>query len=242
MEKTQMSQATQQTCPDAAEVVDRAILTRRSVRAFLDTPVPRTMVEEILAVASRAPSGTNTQPWRVYVLSGEAKAKLCADVLAAYDDPERDSKYLEEYPYYPREWVNPYLDRRRKVGWDLYGLLQISREDKARMREQHARNFRFFDAPVGMIFTMDRIMEQGSWLDYGMFLQSIMIAARARGLDTCPQAAFTQFHKVIADHLRLTGDEMVVCGMSLGYADPAAIENKLSTEREPVSGFARFLS
>lgn len=237
-----MSQATQQTCPDAAEVVDRAILTRRSVRAFLDTPVPRTMVEEILAVASRAPSGTNTQPWRVYVLSGEAKAKLCADVLAAYDDPERDSKYLEEYPYYPREWVNPYLDRRRKVGWDLYGLLQISREDKARMREQHARNFRFFDAPVGMIFTMDRIMEQGSWLDYGMFLQSIMIAARARGLDTCPQAAFTQFHKVIADHLRLTGDEMVVCGMSLGYADPAAIENKLSTEREPVSGFARFLS
>ncbi|KWR92194.1 nitroreductase [Cupriavidus sp. IDO] len=237
-----MSQATQQACPDAAEVVDRAILTRRSVRAFLDTPVPRTMVEEILAVASRAPSGTNTQPWRVYVLSGEAKAKLCADVLAAYDDPERDSKYLEEYPYYPREWVNPYLERRRKVGWDLYGLLQISREDKARMREQHARNFRFFDAPVGMIFTIDRIMEQGSWLDYGMFLQSIMIAARARGLDTCPQAAFTQFHKVIADHLRLTGDEMVVCGMSLGYADPAAIENKLSTEREPVSGFARFLS
>lgn len=225
-----------------ADVVDRAIQTRRSVRAFLDTPVPREVVEEILAVASRAPSGTNTQPWRVYVLSGEAKAKLCADVLAAYEDPERDSKYREEYPYYPREWVRPYIDRRRKVGWDLYGLLEISREDKARMHEQHARNFRFFDAPVGMIFTIDRILEQGSWLDYGMFLQSIMIAARARGLDTCPQAAFTQFHSVIARHLRLPEDEMVVCGMSLGYADPDAVANKLSTEREPVSGFARFLS
>jgi len=224
------------------EVVDRAILTRRSVRAFLDKPVPRETVEDILGVASRSPSGTNTQPWQVYVLSGDAKTRLCADVLAAYEDPERDSKYREEYPYYPREWVKPYLDRRRKVGWDLYSLLQISREDKARMHEQHARNFRFFDAPVGMIFTIDRIMEQGSWLDYGMFLQNIMIAARARGLDTCPQAAFTQFHAVIGRHLRLTENEMVVCGMSLGYANTEAIENTLQTEREPVSGFARFLS
>ncbi|WP_454763675.1 nitroreductase [Cupriavidus campinensis] len=227
---------------DAAAIVDRAITTRRSIRAFLDTPVPRETVEDILAVASRAPSGTNTQPWKVYVLSGDAKARLCADVLAAYDDPDRDEKYREEYPYYPREWVNPYLARRRKVGWDLYGLLEISREDKARMREQHARNYRFFDAPVGMIFTIDRVMEQGSWLDYGMFLQSIMVAARARGLDTCPQAAFTQFHSVLARQLRMTESEMVVCGMSLGYADPDATANRLTTEREPVSGFARFLS
>lgn len=237
-----MSHEKQLGSQEAVDCVDRAILTRRSVRAFLDTPVPRSTVEEILAVASRAPSGTNTQPWRVYVLSGEAKAKLCADVLAAYEDPERDTKYREEYPYYPREWSDPYLSRRRKVGWDLYGLLEISREDKARMHEQHARNFRFFDAPVGIIFTIDRIMEQGSWLDYGMFLQSIMVAARARGLDTCPQAAFTQFHKIIASHLRLPPEEMVVCGMSLGFADPEAVANRLTTEREPVSGFARFLS
>ncbi|MCY0858535.1 nitroreductase [Cupriavidus sp. D39] len=223
-------------------LVDQAIITRRSVRAFLDTPVPRDVVNEILAVASRAPSGTNAQPWRVYVLTGDAKVKLSAEVLAAYDDPQRDSKYREEYPYYPRAWVTPYIDRRRKVGWDLYSLLQISREDKARMHAQHSRNFTFFGAPVGMIFTIDRILEQGSWLDYGMFLQSIMVAARARGLDTCPQAAFTQFHAVIANHLRLPEDEMVVCGMALGHADPAAIENTLSTEREPVSGFARFLS
>ncbi|MHA7680012.1 nitroreductase [Cupriavidus sp. PET2-C1] len=225
-----------------AALIDQAIITRRSVRAFLDTPVPRDVVNEILAVASRAPSGTNAQPWRVYVLTGDAKVKLSADVLAAYDDPQRDSKYREEYPYYPREWVAPYIDRRRKVGWDLYSLLQISREDKARMHAQHSRNFTFFGAPVGMIFTIDRILELGSWLDYGMFLQSIMVAARARGLDTCPQAAFTQFHAVISHHLRLPADEMVVCGMALGHADPAAIENTLSTEREPVSGFARFLS
>ncbi|MCA3187851.1 MAG: nitroreductase family protein, partial [Cupriavidus sp.] len=147
--------------PDDAAIVDRAITTRRSVRAFLDTPVPRETIEDILAVASRAPSGTNTQPWKVYVLAGDAKARFCADVLAAYDDPERDAKYREEYPYYPREWVDPYLSRRRKVGWDLYSLLEIKREDKARMHEQHARNFRFFDAPVGLIFTIDRIMEQG---------------------------------------------------------------------------------
>ena len=228
--------------PGDAAIVDRAITTRRSVRAFLDAPVPRETVEEILAVASRAPSGTNAQPWKVYVLSGDAKARFCADVLAAYDDPERDSKYREEYPYYPREWADPYLARRRKVGWDLYSLLEIRREDKARMHEQHARNFRFFDAPVGLIFTIDRIMEQGSWLDYGMFLQSIMVAARARGLDTCPQAAFTQFHSIIKQQLRLTEEEMVVCGMSLGYADPNATANQLTTEREPVSGFVRFLS
>lgn len=127
-------------------LIDHAIITRRSVRAFLDTPVPRDVVNEILAVASRAPSGTNAQPWRVYVLTGDAKVKLSADVLAAYDDPQRDSKYREEYPYYPREWVAPYIDRRRKVGWDLYSLLQISREDKARMHAQHSRNFTFFGA------------------------------------------------------------------------------------------------
>ncbi len=110
------------------------------------------------------------------------------------------------------------------------------------MHEQHGRNYRFFDAPVGLMFTIDRVMEQGSWLDYGMFLQSIMAAARARGLDTCPQAAFTQFHRILASQLRLTENEMVVCGMSLGYADPEATANQLVTEREPVSEFARFLS
>ena len=223
------------------ELVDQAITSRRSVRAFLPTPVAREDIEAILDVARRAPSGSNTQPWKVYVLTGESKARLSESVLAAYDHPEVDTLHREEYPYYPRTWVDPYQSRRRKVGWDLYGLLGIERADKERMHAQHARNFRFFDAPVGIIFTIDRVMERGSWLDYGMFLEAVMVAARARGIDTCPQAAFTQFHRIIAEHLALTGDEMVVCGMSMGYANPAAIENTLVTERAPVSDFTRFL-
>jgi nitroreductase len=223
------------------EIVDHAIVTRQSIRAFLPTPVPRVMIEEILSVAARAPSGTNTQPWKVHVLTGAARERLSAAILRVYDDPELRRQHTEEYAYYPTEWVDPYLARRRKIGWDLYGLLGIGKSDKDRMHAQHGRNYRFFDAPVGMIFTIDRVMQQGSWLDYGMFLENIMVAARARGLDTCPQAAFTQFHRVIRDELALHDGEMVVCGMSLGYADMSRVENSLETEREPVAGFAHFL-
>lgn len=221
--------------------VDAAITSRRSIRAFLPTPVAREDVEAILEVAARAPSGTNTQPWKVHVLTGAAKARLSERILAVYTDPAQNREHVEEYAYYPREWVSPFVDRRRKVGWDLYALLGLTRDDKAGMAAQHGRNYRFFDAPVGMIFTIDRIMEQGSWLDYGMFLQNIMIAARGRGLDTCPQAAFTQFHRIISAELGLPDNEMVVCGMALGHADPGKVENTLVTEREPVSSFARFL-
>ncbi|WP_418315425.1 nitroreductase [Piscinibacter sakaiensis] len=220
--------------------VDAAIRSRRSVRAFLPKLVPRETIEEILAVASFAPSGTNTQPWKVHVLTGDALRSLTDKLLAVYNDPQAAASHQEEYPYYPTEWRSPYIERRRKVGWDLYGLLEIGRTDKKRMHAQHARNYRFFDAPVGLMFTIDRVMRQGSWLDYGMFLQNVMIAARARGLDTCPQAAFTPFHKVILDHLGTPEQEMLVCGMSLGHADPDAIENSLSTEREPVTAFASF--
>jgi nitroreductase len=221
--------------------VDAAITSRRSIRAFLPTPVAREDVEAILEVAARAPSGTNTQPWKVHVLTGAAKARLSDRILAAYMDPAQNREHVEEYAYYPREWVSPFVDRRRKVGWDLYALLGLTRDNKAGMAAQHGRNYRFFDAPVGMIFTIDRIMEQGSWLDYGMFLQNIMVAARGRGLDTCPQAAFTQFHRIISDELGLPENEMIVCGMALGFADPGKVENTLVTEREPVSSFARFL-
>jgi nitroreductase len=221
--------------------VDAAITSRRSIRAFLPTPVAREDVEAILEVAARAPSGTNTQPWKVYVLTGAAKERVSAAILAAYADPQQAKEHTEEYTYYPREWVSPFVDRRRKVGWDLYTLLGLTRENKAGMASQHGRNYRFFDAPVGLIFTIDRVMEQGSWLDYGMFLQNIMVAARGRGLDTCPQAAFTQFHRIIAEQLKLPANEMLVCGMALGWADPDRIENSLVTEREPVSGFVRFV-
>jgi len=228
--------------PESIAAVDAAITSRRSIRAFLPTPVPRETVAQILDVARRAPSGTNTQPWRVHVLTGAAKAALSADIRAAHDDPAQAALHTEDYAYYPREWVSPYLERRRKVGWDLYGLLGIAKTDKARMHAQHGRNHDFFGAPVGLMFTIDRVMQQGSWLDYGMFLQNVMVAARARGLDTCPQAAFTPFHRIIASHLGLDETrEQLVCGMSLGWADPAAVENTLVTEREPVAGFTRFL-
>ena len=229
--------------PTAAEtaIVDAAITSRRSIRAFLPTPVPREMIEQILAVAARAPSGTNTQPWRVTVLTGEARAGLTRKIRAAFDDPAVAATHTEEYAYYPTEWRSPFIERRRKVGWDLYGLLGIGKTDKSRMHEQHGRNYAFFDAPVGLIFSIDRVMQQGSWLDYGMFLQSVMVAARARGLDTCPQAAWNPFHRIIAEHIALPANEAVVCGMSLGHADPDAVENTLVTDREPVEAFTRFL-
>jgi nitroreductase len=226
--------------PASIAAVDDAITTRRSLRAFLPTAVPRDVIEQILAVAARAPSGTNTQPWQVHVLTGGAKEALSRDIGAAFDDPAVRATHTEPYAYYPTEWRSPYVERRRKVGWDLYQLLGIGKADKAAMHAQHARNYRFFDAPVGLVFTIDKVMQQGSWLDYGMFLQSLMVAARARGLDTCPQAAFTQFHTIIASHLKLGADETVVCGMSLGHADPAAVANQLVTERVPVAAFTHF--
>jgi nitroreductase len=220
--------------------VDHAMHSRRSVRAFLPKPVPRALVEEILAVASRAPSGTNIQPWKVHVVTGAAKERLTADILRAHEDPAAAATHAEEYDYYPSKWVAPYLDRRRKVGFDLYALLGIEKRDIPRMRAQHGRNYAFFGAPVGLFFTLDRSLGRGSLLDYGMFLQSVMLAARARGLDTCAQASFTQFHRIVRAHLEIPESELLVCGMSLGHADPSRPENGLRTEREPVGGFTCF--
>jgi LAO/AO transport system ATPase len=223
---------------DAVAAVDGAITSRRAVRRFLPAPVARETVEAILAVASRAPSGTNTQPWKVHVVAGGAKAALSAAILDALRD--EPGAHVEEYAYYPSEWVEPYRSRRRAIGTGLYGLLGIAKGDTARMRAQFARNYVFFDAPVGLVFTIDRRLERGSWLDYGMFLQSVMVAARARGLDTCPQQAFARFHRVIGRELALPPGEMVVVGMALGHADPDAPENRLATTREPVAAFAAF--
>ena len=220
--------------------VDQAITSRRSIRAFLPEPVPRETIEAILQVAARAPSGTNTQPWKVHVLTGAARQRLCERLLAAHDDPQASGPHTEEYAYYPSQWVSPYIDRRRKVGMQLYGLLGIQKGDAKRMHEQFARNYKFFDAPVGLIFTVDRVMEQGSWLDYGMFLQSVMLAAKARGLDTCPQAALIQFHRLIRQEVGIPDNETLICGMSLGHADPDAPENALRTERAPLAEWVAF--
>ncbi len=226
----------------ATAAVDAAIESRHSMRAFLPTPVPQETIEDILRLAARAPSGTNTQPWQVHVLTGAAKQRLCDRLMSIYRDPAELASHQEEYAYYPQTWGSPYIDRRRKVGWDLYGLLNLAKTDKAGMQHQHGRNYQFFDAPVGLFFSIDRVMQQGSWLDYGMFLQNIMVAARARGLHTCPQAAFTQFHRAIADELQFGPQQMLVCGMALGFADPHAVENSLVTERAPVAEFTRFLN
>jgi nitroreductase len=226
--------------------VDDAIESRFSCRAFLrEREVPRSTIEEILRVASRAPSGTNIQPWRAYVLQGATRDSLSQKVCAAHDavyaDPALAAEYREEYDYYPTKWVSPYIDRRRENGWSLYGLLGIAKGEKDKMHAQHQRNFRFFDAPVGMMFTIDRILGRGSLMDYGMFLQNVMVAARARGLHTCPQAAWNGFAKIILPHIGAGPDEMLVCGMSLGHADLQAPVNGFHTPREPAPSFTRWV-
>ncbi|TAH47047.1 MAG: nitroreductase [Betaproteobacteria bacterium] len=218
-----------------AGAVDRALSGRRSIRAFLPQAVDRETVESILQVAARAPSGTNTQPWRVHVLTGDTLRRVVEAVCAAFD--AADGSHRAEYDYYPPEFFDPYLARRRKVGWDLYGLLGIRKGDAERTRAQHRKNFEFFGAPVGLMFTIDRRLGQGSWLDYGMFLQNVMVAAVARGLATCPQAAWIDYHRIIGDILGFDDNEQLVCGMALGHADPLAPENSLVSERAPLNEF-----
>ncbi len=234
--------------PDAdlhVATIDTAITSRMSTRAFTPQAVPQQTLQDILQVASRSPSGTNTQPWKVYVLQGQSRDSLVGKVCAAHDalraDPALAALYREEYDYYPEKWVSPYIDRRRENGWGLYNLLGIGKADKDKMHAQHQRNYRFFDAPVGLMFTIDRVMGRGSLLDYGMFLQNIMVAARARGLHTCPQAAWNGFASLILPHIGAGADEMLVCGMSLGYADEAQPVNSFHTPRVAVSEFTHWL-
>ena len=226
--------------------VDHVITSRMSARAFTQQTVSRELITEILQVASRAPSGTNTQPWKVYVLQGAKRDALVDKVCAAHEamraDPEVAKQYTEQYDYYPEKWVSPYIDRRRENGWSLYGLLGIGKADKDRMHEQQQRNFKFFDAPVGLMFTLDPIMGRGSLLDYGMFIQNIMLAARARGLHTCPQAAWNGFHSIILPHIGAGEGERMVCGMSLGYADETDKVNTLVTPRVPVNEFTHWVA
>ena len=225
--------------------VDQAIASRQSMRQFLPTPVPKETIAHLLALASRAPSGTNTQPWRAYVLQGASRDALVGKVCQAHDalraNPALIAEYREEYDYYPEKWVSPYIDRRRENGWGLYGLLGIGKGDKDKMHAQHQRNFRFFDAPVGLMFTLDRVMGRGSLVDYGMFLQSIMVGARGHGLHTCPQAAWNGFAKIILPHIGAGENEMLVCGMALGYADEAELVNTFRTPRVSAKDFTTWL-
>ncbi len=223
----------------AANAVDSAIAARRAVRAFLPDPVDPALVRHLLALAAQAPSGTNMQPWKVRVLGPDARARLEPALIAALDSPELPA--AEEYRYYPETFREPYLSRRRKVGWDLYALLGVAKGDKAGMRRQTAANLRFFDAPVALMVTIDRDLAIGSWLDLGMFVQTLLIAAQGHGLDSCPQAIFARFHPVVRRVLAIPQDEVVVCGVAIGKADPDAPANRLIPEREPVEGFTTWL-
>ena len=225
--------------PSAAAAVDDAINTRQSVRAFLPTPVERATVEELLKLASRSASGSNIQPWRVRVIAGAVKERLTEAIFNAV---ERDGfePYQREWNYYPVNWREPFLARRRKIGWDMYSLLGVAKGDFEGTQRARMRNYEFFGAPVGMIFTLDEDLEIGSWLDLGIYLGTLMIAARGHGLHTCPQAAFADFHKIIRPLLDIPEKEVIICGMALGHIDPDAPVNKLVTERAPLGDFASF--
>ena len=222
-----------------AIAVDAAITSRKSVRAFLPTPVERSTVEELLTVASRSASGSNIQPWRIRVIAGEPKNRLTAAIL---DAVARDGfePYQREWNYYPVNWREPFLGRRRKIGWDMYSLLGVAKGDFEGTQAARLRNYEFFGAPIGMIFTLDEDLEIGSWLDLGIFLDAVMIAARGRGLHTCPQAAFADFHRIIRPQLNIPENQIIVCGMALGHIDPDAPVNALVTERAPIGDFATF--
>jgi nitroreductase len=220
-------------------IVDEAITTRQSVRAFLPTPVDRATVEELLAVANRSPSGSNIQPWKVRVVAGDVKQELTQEILDAIARDGFD-KYRREWNYYPVQWREPFLGRRRKIGWDMYGLLGVGKGDHEGTHQARLRNYEFFGAPIGLIFTLDEDLEIGSWLDLGILIGAIMIAARGRGLHTCPQAAFADFHSIIRPMLNIPGNEIIICGMAIGYIDPEAPINALQTERAGVAEFTTF--
>jgi nitroreductase len=220
--------------------VFEAMTSRRSVRKFLPKPVPMASLHRILEAARMAPSGHNIQPWKVYVVAGAVKARISEDILAAVanDPPER---HQPEFDYYPSEWFPPYIDRRRATGFALYETLGIARDDKEARQAQMNRNYIFFDAPVGMFVSFDRRLATGTYMDVGMFIENILIGARGEGLHTCGQAAFTWFHDVIRRHLPMPAQELLACGIAVGYEDPDAPENSLRVDKLEVDAFATFL-
>ncbi len=221
-----------------APIVDDVIRSRRAIRRFSPRPVPAGMVRDILDVARHAPSASNIQPWKCYVVTGGARDQLVADALAAFRTELQ--AHGPEYDFYPAELPQPFLGRRGAFGMKLGGALGIDQADMAAGMAFMARNFMFFEAPVGLIFTIDRGLERASFIDYGCFLQNVMLAARARGLDTCAQQTWAMLHKVLRARLPIADREMVVCGMSMGWADPEAPENRLGLDKEDVGSFAAF--
>jgi nitroreductase len=218
--------------------IKNAIISRRSVRKFLSKGINKDIIEDILNVSARAPSGTNIQPWNVHVLTGSARDRICKKASSAFLDPKIDKK--NDRLHYMDNFRDPYITRRRKVGWDLYELLNIKKGDYEKTKAFHVQNFNFFDAPVGLLFTIEKDLGWMSWLDYGMFLQNICIAARGYGLHTCPQAAWGQMNNVLSPLLNIQDNHIIHCGISLGWEDENAEVNKLRTVREDINTFTTF--
>ncbi len=216
-----------------------ALQQRKSVRAFLDKEVGEEQINTILSAASHAPSGANIQPWQVAVVSGETKTKLQTQIEQNFREGKRGPA---DYQYYPKEWTNPYKLRRIHCGQQMYSSLEIARSDKHRKRDQWAANYRSFDAPVMLLFFMDASMETGSYLDYGIFLQSIMLAALDQGLATCTQASLADYPEIIKQLLDYPQDSILLCGMALGYEDKEAPINSYRTPREKTDTFTRFFT
>ena len=215
--------------------VDTALRTRGSTRAFLPEPVPRETVAALLDAARFAPSGTNVQPWNVHVLTGDVRAQVCREVRHAAMH-QRD-QHRAPFDFYPPQWREPYLGRRRACGWGLYSVLGIAKGDHAAGLAQELRNYDFFDAPVGLLFFIDDDLPVGNWIDYGTFIQSIMIGACARGLATCPQFSWAHFHRVVRPILGVPESRTLVCGMALGHPDPSAPVNAYRPTRLAVDEF-----
>lgn len=217
--------------------IDDVLRARKSVRAFKPDPVPLSLIREILELAARAPSGTNIQPWKVHVVSGDVRQRLEAEVLAHRETNPPDA--IAEFPRTSKR-KEPYTSRMRKLGKDMYSLIGIPKGDQAANWAQWGRNYKFFDAPVGLIFTIDKDLDAMSFLDIGMFIQSLMLAAKARGLDTCAQGAWNNYWSATRRVLNVPDDEYIICGVSLGYEDKASPVNTLVSEREPLENFATF--
>jgi nitroreductase len=214
-----------------------ALQRRKSVRAFLEKKVEHEKIDTILSAASQAPSGANIQPWQVAVVSGDTKEKLQQRIESEFKKGKRGKA---DFQYYPQKWVNPYKLRRIKCGIQLYATLEIDRQDEQARLKQWVANYRSFDAPVMLLFFMDPCMETGSFIDYGMFLQSIMLAAVEQGLATCAQASLSDYPKIIKAVLGYPQDFTLICGMALGYEDKEALINSYRTPREAVSSFTRY--
>lgn len=217
--------------------VTQAIRQRHSTRAFLDRPVDKSTLEQILDSARFAPSGVNTQPWQVAVVTGDAKQRLQQAFLAEFEAGNRGKM---DYSYYPDEWHPPYKQRRVATGKQLYSALQIERHDKEGQKAQWAANYRAFDAPVMLLFFMDAHLNTGSYFDYGMFVQNIMLLAEEAGLATCPQGALGEYPDIIRQKLHYPEDKIVLGGMAIGYEDKTHPVNHYRTEREEVSHFVQF--